>query len=89
LRNVLFQLLIGWKAEEICLLLLNTSSRMKVSSLYASARIPNLLLGNWSLISTRCSACRFPSLTEALSDASHAVLTLSSAEPQVPFLRRS
>lgn len=81
--------LIQREAEEICFLLLYTSSRMKVSSLYASATIPNPLLGNCSLISTHYSACCFPSLTEALSDASHTILTLSSAESQVPFVWRS
>lgn len=57
---------------------------MKVS-LHASATTPNPPLGNCYLISTHNFAHCFPSLTEALNDSSHTVLTLSSAELQVPF----
>lgn len=58
------------KAEESYLALLYTSSRMKVSSLDASAIIPNPLLRKCSLISMSYFACFFPSLIEALSDTS-------------------
>lgn len=73
------------KAEKSYLLLLYTSSRMKVSSSDASAAIPNPLPRDCSLISTCYPACCFPSLIETISNNAPTAPVLSSAALQTPL----
>lgn len=69
-------------------LLLYTSSRMKVSSLDASAAILSPHPGSCSLISTCYPARCFPSLIETISNTAPTAPALSSAALQAPSLQR-
>jgi len=90
LLNLQFLLSHANQSKKRCLLLLYTSSRMKVSSPDASAAIPILPLpGDCSLISTCYPAHCFPSLTETISNTAPTAPALSSAALQAPSLQRS